>query len=45
VPGTYTIKYQPPNNRWERLVEEIKDLDMAKNTKTEVDFYIGYTIE
>jgi len=43
--GTYTIKCQTTGNQWERLIEEVKDLNITENTKTEVDFYIGYTIE
>ena len=45
VPGTYTIKCQSTGNSWERLIEEAKEIDLSKNTKTEIDFYIGYTIE
>jgi len=43
-PGTYTIKCQSASNTWERLIEEMK-VDLNKNTKTQIDFYIGYTIE
>jgi hypothetical protein len=43
--GTYTIKCQSSGNHWDRLIEEAKDLSITANTKTEVEFYIGYTIE
>jgi len=45
VQGTYTLKCQTSGNQWERLIEEVKNLNIIKNTKTEIDFYIGYTIE
>jgi hypothetical protein len=45
VQGTYTIKCQSSGNPWERLIEEVENLTILENTKTEVDFYIGYTIE
>ncbi len=45
IPGTYTIKCQSRGNTWERLIEEVKDIDLSKNTKTEINFYIGYTVE
>jgi hypothetical protein len=44
-PGTYTIKCQNTGNVWEKLIEEVKNIELTKNTKTEIDFYIGYTIE
>ena len=44
-PGTFTIKCQSTYNSWERLIEEIKDIELSKNTKTQISFYIGYTIE
>lgn len=44
-PGTYTIKCQSTGNNWERLIERVKNIDILKNTKTEIDFFIGYTIE
>jgi hypothetical protein len=43
LPGTYTIKCQRRSNEWERLIEEVKSLELSKNTKTEINFYIGYT--
>ena len=43
-PGTYIIKCQSASNTWERLIEEMK-LELTKNTKTQIEFYIGYTIE
>lgn len=43
-PGTYTIKCQSASNTRERLIEEMK-VELNKNTKTQIDFYIGYTIE
>lgn len=45
TPGTYTIKCQSTYNEWERLIEEAKNIDFAKNTKTEINFYIGTTVE
>jgi len=45
TPGTYTIKCQTTYNEWERLIEEVRNIDLAKNTKTEINFYIGYTVE
>ena len=45
VPGTYTIKCQSTYNEWERLIEEVKNIDLVKNTKTEINFHIGTTIE
>ena len=44
-PGTYTIRCQNTGNVWEKLIEEVKNVELTKNTKTEIDFYIGYTIE
>ena len=43
--GTYTIKCQSTYHEWERLVEEAKNIDLAKNTKKEINFYIGTTVE
>jgi hypothetical protein len=45
VPGTHTIKCQEVNNEWEKLIVEMKNLSLSKNKKTQIDFYIGYTIE
>ncbi len=45
IPGTYTIKCQSTSNEWERLIEEMKDIEIGKNKKIQIDFYIGYTIE
>lgn len=45
APGIYTIKCQNTGNRWEILTEEAKNIELSKNTKTEIDFYIGYAIE
>ena len=45
IPGTYTIKCQSSGNTWERLIAEAKNITISKNTQTEIDFYIGYTIE
>ena len=44
LPGTYTVKCQKTGNEWEKLIEEI-NVELSKNTKTEIDFYIGYTAE
>ena len=43
-PGNFTIKCQSASNEWERLVEKIM-VELPKNKKVEIDFYIGYTIE
>ncbi len=43
LPGTYTIKCQSRGNDWDRLIEEVKSLELSRNTKTEINFYIGYT--
>jgi len=45
APGTYTIKGQSSGNKWARLIEEVKNVDLKKNTKTEINFYIGYAVE
>ena len=45
IPGRYTIKCKACAERWNRLVEEIKDVEIMKNKKTRIDFYIGYTVE
>lgn len=45
APGTYTIKCQTTYNEWERLIEEVQNIKLAKNTKTGINFYIGYTEE
>ncbi len=45
LPGTYTIKCQSRGNKWERLIEEVQNIDLVKNKKTEINFYIGYTVE
>lgn len=45
TPGTHTIKCQDVNNTWEQLVVEMKNVNLLKNKKTQIDFYIGYTIE
>jgi len=42
--GTYTIKCQSSSNEWEKLVEKV-DVELKKNKKIEIDFYIGTTIE
>jgi len=44
-PGTYSIKCQSRSNTWEQLIEELRDIELTKNTKMQIDFYIGYTIE
>jgi len=45
LPEKYTIKCQSSSESWDRLVEEMKDIEIAKNKKVRIDFYIGYTIE
>ncbi len=45
LPGTYTIKCKSKGNEWVRLIEEVQNIDLVKNKKTEINFYIGYTIE
>jgi hypothetical protein len=44
-PGTVTLKCQGTNNEWQELIVELKNLNLLKNRKTQIDFYIGYTIE
>ena len=44
-PGTYTIKCQVANNIWDRLIEEMKNIELQKNKKTQLNFFIGYTVE
>jgi hypothetical protein len=43
-PGTFTIKCQSSGNTWEQLIEKT-DVELSKNKKIEIDFYIGTTIE
>ncbi len=45
MPGTYSLKCQSTSNNWEQLIEELNKIDIKKNQKIEVGFYIGYTIE
>lgn len=45
LPGRYTLKCQTSSESWDRLIEEMKNIDIAKNKKIRIDFYIGYTIE
>ena len=45
LPGTYAIKCQSRGNEWERLIEGVQNIDLVKNKKTEINFYIGYTVE
>ena len=45
TPGTHTIKCQDVNNEWGKLVVAMKNVSLLKNKKTQIDFYIGYTIE
>ncbi len=44
-PGKYTLNCQTASGSWDRLIEEVKDIEVAKNKKYRIDFYIGYTIE
>ncbi len=44
-PGTYTIMAQSGSNEWDILIEKIQNREFVKNTKTEIDFYIGYTVD
>ena len=43
-PGIYTIKCQSVSNEWDKLVEKV-EVELQKNKKIEIDFYIGTTIE
>ena len=43
-PGTYRIKCQSSSNEWDKLVEKV-EVELQKNKKIEIDFYIGTTIE
>jgi hypothetical protein len=45
LPGKYTIKCKGGSEGSDRLVEEIKNIEIAKNKKVRIDFYIGYSIE
>ncbi|MDX2445118.1 MAG: hypothetical protein QNK30_15090 [Bacteroidales bacterium] len=45
MPGTYALKCQYKSNNYEQLIEELKNIEIKKNQKIEVGFYIGYTIE
>jgi hypothetical protein len=45
LPGTYTIKCQTKGNTWEQLIAEKKNVEITKNKKIKIDFYLGYTIE
>lgn len=45
LPGTYTIKCQTKWNTWNQLIEEKKNVEITKNKKIKIDFYLGYTIE
>jgi len=45
TPGTHTIKCQDIYNTWDELIVEMKNVNLLKNKKTQIDFYIGYTIE
>lgn len=44
-PGTYTLMCQTKSNEWDKLIEEKRNVNIDKNTKIQIDFYIGYTIE
>lgn len=44
TPGTYTINCKSSGNEWQRLIEKAK-VELQKNKRTVIDFYIGYTIE
>jgi len=43
-PGRYTIKCQSSSNEWDNLIEKT-EVELQKNKKIEIDFYIGTTIE
>ena len=43
-PGRYTIKCQSSSNEWDKLIENT-EVELQKNKKNEIDFYIGTTIE
>jgi hypothetical protein len=43
-PGIYTLKCQSSGNEWDKLVEKVA-VELQKNKKIEIDFYIGTTIE
>jgi hypothetical protein len=45
IPGTYTIKCQSEGNEWAQLIEEMQNLEIMKNKKIRINFYIGYTVE
>lgn len=43
--GTYSFKGENTGNTFPELVEEINNVIIKKNTKTQIDFYIGYSEE
>jgi len=45
IPGRYTIKCQISSESWDRLIEELKNIDIERNKKIRIDFYIGHTSE
>ena len=45
LPGKYTITGQSEGNEWSQLIEEIKNIDIQKNKKIRIDFFIGYATE
>ena len=45
VPGTYSIKCQDVPNDWPQLIEGMSNVEIKKNQKIQIDFYIGYIVE
>ncbi len=44
VSGKHTLKCQRDDNQWSQLVLE-KDIEINRNEKVQIDFYLGYTVE
>lgn len=44
-PGVYSIKCQQRSNEWEQLIEIRNNVQIERNKKIQINFYIGYTIE
>ena len=44
VSGKHRLKCQSDDNQWSQLIVE-KDIEINKNEKVQIDFYLGYTVE
>src|SRR5664280_2753798 len=45
IPGIYSLRCKNTYNEWDRLVEVINNVEIKKNQKIRIDFYLGYTVE